>query len=134
MRDENQSLSRLHRCLLFKLGEKKWNLCHKIRKKGHLCFRVLLVFIAILSAYSIHLLLKSAGVVGKSRHCSHITYHTCPIKCLWYFRHPSLRAAREPGFRPPWKNAGCLHHHRPQHRRYFSFHSFIFYYCCTFCC
>lgn len=29
------------------------------------CFRILLVFIAILSAYSIHLLLKSAGVVGK---------------------------------------------------------------------
>lgn len=29
------------------------------------CFRILLVFIAILSAYSIHLLLRSAGVVGK---------------------------------------------------------------------
>jgi len=32
--------------------------------------RILLVFIAILSAYSIHLLLKSAGVVGKSEHKS----------------------------------------------------------------
>lgn len=29
-------------------------------------FRTLLVFIAILSAYSIHLLLRSAGVVGES--------------------------------------------------------------------
>lgn len=40
-----------------------------------MCFRVLLVFIAILSAYSIHLLLKSAGVVGKLIHFSLVISH-----------------------------------------------------------
>lgn len=41
-----------------------------------MCSRILLVFIAILSAYSIHLLLKSAGVVGKPELDS--THMTCP--------------------------------------------------------
>ena len=118
--------------ILFKLSKKR----KKERKKKlefisqskhdgiYLCFRILLVFIAILSAYSIHLLLKSAGVVGKSIHFAHVTYHVCVIKCVWYFRHSSLRAAREPGFRSPGKDAGCLHHYGPQHWRY----------CCIFCC
>lgn len=86
-------------------------------------FSILLVCIAILSAYSIHLLLKSAGVVGKSVHFSHVADHMRLIKPLCYFRHPSLRAARESGFRSRWKNAGCLHHYTTQHWRYG----------CTFC-
>lgn len=83
-----------------------------------LCFSILLVCIAILSAYSIHLLLKSAGVVGKSVHFWRVGDHMRLIEPLCSFRHPSLRAARESGFRPHRKNAGCQHHYAAQHWRY----------------
>lgn len=49
----------------------EWEFYHVQFKQGSsnkpllVSLRILLIFIAILSAYSIHLLLKSAGVVGK---------------------------------------------------------------------
>lgn len=53
------------------VSDLKWHLIDQKNKTKHqslffFCSRILLVFIAVLSAYSIHLLLKSAGVVGKS--------------------------------------------------------------------
>ena len=51
-------------------------------------FRLLLICIAILSAYSIHLLLKSAGVVGKSApESTHITQSMWPRGWVLHLSH-----------------------------------------------
>lgn len=38
--------------------------------------------------------------------------------CVFFFRHPSLRAARKSGFWSPGKNTGSVRHYYTQHRRY----------------
>lgn len=82
------------------------------------CFRILLVCIAVLSAYSIHLLLKSAGVVGKTPPppiftCSWITccnWITCASSNV--FGISGIRAYEQLGnraFGPPGKMlAACI--------------------------
>lgn len=94
------------------------------------CLRILLIFIAILSSYSIHLLLKCAGVVGelfpassslhvKPRPLNSARSLTClRPDCVFSLRHPRLRAAGEPSFWSPGETVGRLHHHHSQHRRY----------------
>lgn len=98
-----------------------------LTRRLSVCLRILLIFIAILSAYSIHLLLKCAGVVGElaqraprrhRRTLSPSRSLTClQHVCVFSLRHPRLRAAREPGFRSSGEAVGRLHHHRSQHRR-----------------
>lgn len=55
--------------------------------------------------------------------CSHgviIANHTqiCTMYVFFFFRHPSLRAARKSGFWSPGKNTGSMRHYYTQHRRY----------------
>lgn len=81
----------------------------------------LLTAVALLSSYSIHLLLKSSGIVGECQVLSRavpggpiltLTHHRSPSH-----RHSCLRAAGLPSLRHAGE-AGCSHrHHAAEHRR-----------------
>lgn len=84
-------------------------------------YRILLTCIACLSCYSVHLLLRSAGVVGKNKNNSEITncrhsfnafvalaLLTCRVTA--HFRDPCLRATRPQSIRTPRKDFSSRHH------------------------
>ncbi|CAB1329884.1 unnamed protein product [Coregonus sp. 'balchen'] len=67
------------------MGSGILGLAYAMSNTGIILFLILLLFIAILSAYSIHLLLRSAGVVGKVLAGSIITMHNIGAMSSYLF-------------------------------------------------